>query len=232
MLDRLTTEVLVIGSGAGGALTAATLAEAGLDVLVAEEGPAIPAGQRAPFSRDEMVHAYRDRGVNATVGAPPIAYVEGRCVGGGTEVNSGLYHRPPADLVARWTEEYGIDGLDPDELAVHAKEIEDALGVSRVPGEPPVSSQVLDRGARCLGWDVTEVPRVYRYAGTSPSWRDGVKQTMSRTFIPRATTAGARIVAECRVSRLLRRGARVVAATGTWRPEPGAPVRPGIASAK
>ena len=225
-MTTVSADVLVIGSGAGGALTAAMLAEAGLDVVVAEEGPAIDPGTLRPFSREEMVTAYRDRGVNATVGAPPIAYVEGRCVGGGTEVNSGLYHRPPPELVEQWVDEYAIADLDPDELVLHAKEIEDALGVSSIPGATPLASQVLERGARGLGWDVAEVPRVYRYPEGASSWRDGQKQTMSRTFVPRAIAAGARVLADCRIDRLHRRGRRVVAATGTWRQDPEGPATP------
>ena len=39
-------EVLIVGSGAGGATTAALLAEAGVDVLMVEEGPWIePSGE-------------------------------------------------------------------------------------------------------------------------------------------------------------------------------------------
>jgi choline dehydrogenase-like flavoprotein len=221
--DHLRTEVLVIGSGAGGAETAAMLAEAGLDVLVAEEGPAIAPGSLGAFTLPEMVHAYRDRGVNATVGAPPIAYVEGRCVGGGTEVNSGLYHRPPPELVAQWADEYRIVDLDPVELAVHSKEIEDALGVSPVPGRAPAASDVLERGARRLGWDVSEVPRVFRYPAGTASWRDGVKQTMTRTFLPRAVAAGASVVADCRIRRLVIAGGRARAAVGVWRRDPESP---------
>ncbi len=223
MTEHLRTEALVIGSGAGGAVTAAMLAEAGLEVMVAEEGPRIEPGSLGAFTLPEMVHAYRDRGVNATVGAPPIAYVEGRCVGGGTEVNSGLYHRPPADLVARWADAYRIVDLDPDELGVHAKEIEDALGVSSVPGPPPQSSAVLERGADQLGWDVSEVPRVFRYAPGSESWRDGVKQTMTRTFMPRAEAAGATVVANCRVRRLDIADGRARAAVAVWRRDGDSP---------
>lgn len=225
-MTTLQTDVLVVGSGAGGALTAATLAEAGLQVVVAEEGPAIAPGSLRPFSREEMVRAYRDRGVNATVGAPPIVYTEGRCLGGGTEVNSGLYHRPPPELVERWIDEYAIADLDPDELTGHAEAIEQALGVSPLPGPAPRSSQVIQRGATRLGWDVGEVPRVYRYPDGDPCWRAGVKQTMSRTFLPRAVAAGARALSDCRIARLHRQGSRVVAATGTWAAEPGRPATP------
>jgi len=46
----LDTDVLVIGSGAGGAATAATLSAAGRDVTVVEEGPWIDPDALEPFS--------------------------------------------------------------------------------------------------------------------------------------------------------------------------------------
>ena len=91
----LDADVLVIGSGAGGAATAATLAAAGHDVTVVEEGPWIDPDALEPFSLEEMAAKYRHRGLAAALGNPAIAFAEGRCVGGSTEINSGLYHRLP-----------------------------------------------------------------------------------------------------------------------------------------
>src|SRR5262245_25817253 len=86
----LTCDILVIGTGAGGASTAATLADAGVDVLMLEEGPDIPAAL-APQSLSEALPAlWRGGGLTATVGGTPIALAEGRCVGGGTEINSAI----------------------------------------------------------------------------------------------------------------------------------------------
>jgi len=208
----LHTEVLVVGSGAGGSITATRLAEAGLDVTVIEEGPWISPELYAPFSEAEMVTKYRHQGVNAMLGLPPIAYVEGRCVGGGTEINSGLYHRPPAAVLADWRHRYAIEDLDSDDLSRHADLVEEELSVSRVPADVPMSSDVLDRGGRALGWKVVEVPRLFRYPDGDSSWRAGVKQTMTRSFIPRAVEQGARIFPDCRVQRLVRQGDRVLGA--------------------
>lgn len=94
-------EVLVVGSGAGGATTAMVLAEGGRDVLVLEEGEWVDQGSVAPYSLDQMTQQYRNGGVTVALGRPAIAYTEGRCAGGGTEVNSGLYRRPPADVLDR-----------------------------------------------------------------------------------------------------------------------------------
>ena len=41
-----------------------------------------------------MRRQYRNGGLTVALGRPSIAYTEGRCAGGGSEVNSGLYHRP------------------------------------------------------------------------------------------------------------------------------------------
>src|SRR4029453_8363481 len=93
LMADLATDVLVVGSGAGGAITAAALARAGRTVTVVEEGPWVPADAMEPFSLEEMVAKYRHHGLAAALGNPAIAYAEGRCVGGSTEINSGLYHR-------------------------------------------------------------------------------------------------------------------------------------------
>jgi choline dehydrogenase-like flavoprotein len=97
-MTNLEAEVLVIGSGAGGAVTAAMLARAGRRVVVVEEGPWVDPDALEPFSLQEMVAKYRHRGLAAALGSPTIAYAEGRCVGGSTEINSGLWHRLPPYL--------------------------------------------------------------------------------------------------------------------------------------
>jgi choline dehydrogenase-like flavoprotein len=200
-MATFTTDVLVIGSGAGGATTAVRLAEGGREVLVLEEGPWLDADRFEPFSLDEMVAKYRHRGVQAALGNPTIAYAEGRCVGGSTEINSGLFHRLPDYLATRWRRHYDIDEFSTASLGHYASQIEDELGVSTVPGPPPPSSAALERGATKLGWENQEFARVFRYDEQGR----GTKQTMSRTLLPRAVEAGARVLPDCRVVALLRR---------------------------
>jgi len=199
--DALDAEVVVVGSGAGGAVTAALLAEAGFDVLIVEEGPWVEQESVRPFSLEQMDWQYRAGGVTVALGLPSIAYTEGRCAGGGTEVNSGLYFRPPVDLIDRWTTDYQIKDLDPDEIAGIADEVEQALDVGKVPGRKTPGSEILRRGAAALGWRHSEIPRWMTY----PPGGDAVtgkRQSMTRTYLPRAFAAGARMVVDCRVDKL------------------------------
>jgi len=206
------TEVLIIGSGAGGATTAAVLAEAGRRVTVVEEGPWIDPDAVEPFSIEEMVRKYRHHGSSAALGSPPIAYAEGRCVGGSTEVNSGLWNRLPDYLAEEWSRTYDIDEFSPTALDAYAERVESWQSVGKVPGAPPLSSALLERGAAKLGWRSVEFSRVFRYeAGVADATR-GVKQTMARTQIPRAIAAGASLLPECRVVRLERKGPRIIGA--------------------
>ena len=207
-MTTLDTEILVIGSGAGGAVTAATLARSGRAVAIVEEGPWVDPDATEPFSLAEMVAKYRHGGSCAALGRPAIAYAEGRCVGGSTEINSGLYHRLPAELAEEWQRVYRIDEFGGDALDGYAARIEEELAVSRLPGAPPMSSAVLERGAAKLGWQAVEFSRVFRYETSGRA----VKQTMARTLLPRAMEAGASIIADCRVSKLLRDGDRITGA--------------------
>jgi choline dehydrogenase-like flavoprotein len=207
-MTSLQTEVLVVGSGAGGATTAAQLTGAGRRVTIVEEGPWIDPDAVEPFSLEEMVLKYRHRGSCATLGSPPVAYAEGRCVGGSTEINSGLWHRLPSYLSEEWRRAYRIDEFTDDILDRYAEQVEEAQGVSRLPSAPPPSSATLERGATKLGWRAVEFPRVFRYDQQGR----GVKQTMARTLIPRAVAAGATVIPDCRVLKLLTRGDQVTGA--------------------
>jgi choline dehydrogenase-like flavoprotein len=151
---------------------------------------------------------YRHGGSCAALGRPAIAYAEGRCVGGSTEINSGLYHRLPSELATQWAGAYDIDEFATEQLDRYADRIEAELGVSRLPGAPPTSSAVLERGAAKLGWQAVEFSRVFRY---EPNGR-AVKQTMARTMLPAAIDAGSRVVPDCRVRRILFAGSRAIGA--------------------
>jgi choline dehydrogenase-like flavoprotein len=206
--DTLKTEVVVIGSGPGGSVTAHLLAERGRDVLILEEGPNLPLESCTPFSIGEMTQKYRAGGLNPALGPGPIAFVEACCVGGGSEINSALYHRTPDTVLDEWREKYDLRHASPDELSPHFLENETALSVGLMPGPPPLASLKLAEGAGRLGWRSIEVPRSFKYdndfgPGGVPI---GVRQSMTKTFMARALRSGATLMPSCRARRLRRSG--------------------------
>lgn len=204
-------DALVVGSGPGGSVTARVLAEAGLDVLLVEEGDWVDAGSLEPYSVQQMQRQYRSGGLTVALGRPSVAYTEGCGAGGGSEVNSGLYHRPPAQVLADWSRAYAIDGLTPAALEPHSRYVEQELSVApQPPGGLPKSSDVLRRGADVLGWSGVDVPRWVRYRETAGAVV-AERQTMTRTYLPCALAAGAEMWTSTRAAALVMAGRRVTA---------------------
>ncbi|MDJ0868907.1 MAG: FAD-dependent oxidoreductase [Myxococcota bacterium] len=206
------TQVLVIGSGAGGATTAATLAEAGYDVLIAEEG--LDAGPEfgETHSPRAIAQLYRGGGLTPILGNESLAFVEGCCVGGSTEVNSGFWYRIPEHCYTRWSTDALVEDLSRERIDPYFERIERELGVTvpDVASETP-SSAVLRRGAEKLGWRIDPVARCQADPAASP-FAPGAKQSMRRTYLPRARAAGAELLPGCRAVRILRDGAGVTGA--------------------
>ena len=219
--ERVVTEVLVIGSGAGGATIARTLAELGHDVLVLEEGHRVPSARYGGSSADAFSTFYRNRGMTPIMGPIPIGFVEGACVGGSTEVNSGFWHRTPAETLIRWNAVYGMEDVGPDAMEPHFAWAEEALGVGPFAGVLPPSTQVFQRGAQAMGWASKEVPR------TAPGCREsnvcamgcptGAKQGMSARMLPAAEAHGARVLSSCRVEAILHKDGRATGVLAVMR---------------
>lgn len=206
---QIDTDILVIGSGPGGAVSATLFAQAGHDVLMVEEGEHLPLSSAPHFSREEMLQKYRNAGVNVALGRQKLAWVEGRCVGGGSEINRGLYHRTPDYILDAWRRDFGVADLDLTQLKPHFEACEAVARVEYVPGAQPAMSQLLQRGADAQGWHAIEAPRLFHY---SKGRQGGEKQSMSATFVERFHQAGGRLLASTRIARLRRVG-------GQWQAE-------------
>lgn len=202
------TDVVVVGSGAGGAVTADVLASAGFGVVVLEEGGRYRAGpEAADRPVDRMLRHYRDNGLTFALGSPMISMPMGRVVGGTTVVNSGTCFRTPDDVLVDWVRG-GVRGVDPDTMTPIFDEVESVLGVQPVPEEVLGSNgAIARRGAEALGWSGGPIRRNIRGCHGHGTCAFGcpidAKQAMHVSYLPRAVAAGAEIVAHARVRELL-----------------------------
>jgi choline dehydrogenase-like flavoprotein len=209
------SEIVVIGSGPGGAITACLLAEAGREVTLVESGPFLTLEECPQFTRDEMERKYRNGGVTAALGRTKVAYVEAHCVGGGSEINAGLYHRTSEDILEAWRRDFHLEGASLSDMLPHFEACERDVSISYLPGAAPAASLKLHEGAGLKGWKSLEVPRWFKYASDGA----GEKQSMTRTFIPRALSAGCKLVANVRARRLRRSRGRWVVETERTLPD-------------
>lgn len=218
-------QVLVIGSGAGGAVTALELASRGLDVLVLEEGARFGLEDYGASSAEAMQKIYRRGGMTPILGRTPIGYVEGRCLGGSTEINSGFWHRTPPEILLRWKAQYDLAHASPEELDPHFEWAERLLSVGTSQEEWHPSTKVFGRGIEAMGWSYQEVPRAAEGCENTNvcpmGCPKGAKQGMSRSLVPKAEAAGARFISGCRVKLLEKAGTRATAVLAEVQREDG-----------
>ena len=202
-------DVVIVGSGAGGAVVAAALAERGLSVLVLEEGAHVRTDDDfngPPFERFQRF--CRDNATTQAWGTPPIPMPIGKVVGGTTVVNCGTCFRTPEAVLRRWSREFGIEDADGGALDPHFASIEDALNVRPVPWHLlGPNGTAAYKGSAALGYSggpllrcITDCHGCGQCIFGSPT---NAKQAMHISYLPRAWRAGARIFARCRVDRVI-----------------------------
>ncbi|OCB17259.1 oxidoreductase [Mycobacterium malmoense] len=210
----VTADAVVVGSGAGGAMVARTLARAGCDVVVLEEGRRWTVEEfRATHPIDRYAGLYRGAGATVALGRPSVVLPIGRAVGGTTVVNSGTCYRPPAAVRRRWRDEFGLALADSDRLAERLDDVERTLRVAPVPLEiMGRNGRLLLDAAAALGWDAAPIPR--NAPGCAGCCQCAIGCPRNAKFgvhlnaLPEACAAGARIISQARVERLLHRRGR------------------------
>jgi len=204
----LEVDVCVVGSGAGGAVTAKELAEKGRSVAILEEGAYYGLKD---FGRDafEIVEvAYHNAGTQMTLGLPCIILPTGRAVGGTTVINSGTCFRLPDKVAARWRSEFGLTGLTSEVLAPYFERVERHLHVA--PVEEAVlgnNSKIFRRGLEVRGLKGFPLPRNAENCKGSGMCCFGcptdAKQSVNLSYVPQAVARGAKLFTRCRAEKII-----------------------------
>lgn len=202
-------EYLIVGTGAGGSVAGALLAESGRDVIFLEEGGYYPTESYTSNISEMTSQLYRNQGVFPFLGKPTIAFAEGSCVGGGTVINGGLMWRTPPWVLDEWQNDYGLKGYGQKDLEKHFETIEKDLHVVRheLEERENLDSLKLIKASEQLDWKYVMVPRAVKDCKNinlcPTGCPSGAKQSTLETYIPRAMKNGASIFSRCRAIKII-----------------------------
>ncbi len=216
-------DVVVVGSGAGGAVVARELAEMGHAVVVIEEGKYFRRHEFTGRAMEMQRKLYRNAGATVAVGNTGIPIPLGRSVGGTTTINSGTCYRVPARILSHWRHAFGLVDFTEDHLRPYFDRVERVLGVSEAQPEYLGGvARVIARGCDKLGYAHGPLRR------NAPDC-DGkgiccfgcptdAKRSTNVSYVPLALRAGAELFYHAKVNRILterERATGVVAETMT-----------------
>jgi choline dehydrogenase-like flavoprotein len=198
-------EVVVVGTGAGGAAAAYELASRGRAVLLLEEGDYHRRSSFDGRTSTAYRNLYREQGTTIALGNVSIPVFAGRAVGGSTVINSGTCYRAPERTFSYWRHRYGLPQVFSSEgLAPYYERVEAMLGVA--PGNPlhlGAIAGIIARGADHLGLThkalSRNAPDCDGQGVCCFGCPTGAKRSTDVSYVPAALGKGAQLVTAARV---------------------------------
>ena len=212
-LDRvIEADVVIVGSGAGGGVTAEILSQAGLKVVIVEEGALKSSKDFKMREADAYPALYQESAARKTKDKG-INILQGRTVGGSTTVNWTSSFRTPPGTLDYWGRQFGLKTYSVAALAPWFERMEARLSVGPWDAAPNENNDLLRRGAGHLKIPVAAIRRNVKgcwnlgYCGMGcPT---NAKQSMLVTTIPAALALGATLLTHARAERFYFKGDKV-----------------------
>ncbi|WP_233009849.1 GMC family oxidoreductase [Rheinheimera faecalis] len=204
-------DVVIVGSGAGGAMAAEQLSLAGFKVILLEMGALYEGKDFQQQERWAYPALYQDGAGRKTLDQS-IGILQGRAVGGSTTVNWTTSIRTPEKTLDYWRAEFGT-GFTSDNLAPYFQQAEQRLSIHPWPVPPNANNDKLRQGCEALGWQYTVINR--NVSGCANLGYCGMgcpinaKQSMLVSSIPSAMQAGAMLISRVSARELVWQGGQV-----------------------
>lgn len=212
-------EVVVVGTGAGGAVVGKELADAGYAVVFVEEGDHY---RRDAFDGSSVrAHATFYRAA-FSVGNAPIPIFVGRMVGGSTAVNTGTCFRTPDWVLERWCRELGSDDFSPENMDPWFEKVERTLPVE--PADRRFVGAIADvfaRGCETLGWQhgpmLRNAPGCEGTGFCDFGCPTDSRRSTNLSYLPPAIEKGSLVLTGLRADEVLVEGGRAAGVRATSR---------------
>jgi len=209
-------DVVVMGTGAGGAVVGYELAARGHAVVFVEEGQLY---HRHSFD-GSTVRAYeRFYRPAFAVGNATFPVFVGRMVGGSTGVNGGTAFRTPSWVLDGWCEEMGTDAFEPSRMARYFEQVEAHLevGPSSRRHVGPIAD-VMQRGCDALGWKhgqlIRNAPGCEASGFCHVGCRSDARRSTNLSYVPPALERGALLFTGLKADRVVVESGRATGIEG------------------
>ena len=218
----LEADVVVVGSGSGGGVAAAMLAQAGKRVIVLEAG--------GYFNESDFVQleplAYRNlflRGGFFPSADGMVSIAAGSTVGGGSTVNWSNSLLTPATVRASWAAD-GLTDVNTPAFDEHLQAVFERIHCNDKVATQNEPHQRLAEGAAKLGYSYRVAmlnidpdrydPKLIGWSGMGD--QTGAKQGTMRTYLQDASDAGAKLLPNTRAERILTENGAAVGVEATY----------------
>ncbi len=212
---ELTADVVIVGTGAGGGVSAEILAKAGLKVVLLEEGALHFASRDFRLTEANAYPNLYQESAGRQTKDKGITILQGRAVGGSTVVNWTSSFRTPPSTLKYWQSQFGLKALTVESMQPWFEKAEKRLNVIDWNVEPNVNNTVLKLGADRLGISWSHIRRNVNgcmnlgYCGMGCPVN--AKQSMLVSTIPSALDKGAVLVTRARAERIVMQGGKAQA---------------------
>lgn len=211
-------DVVVVGSGTGGAVIAHELAVAGKSVVILEAGRYVPSSEFTEDMAWALENLYQDVGTQTnTIGDTII--LQGNCIGGSSVISATIATRAPDYVLQSWAKDHGIEGLAPEKINPYYDKVEKRLHVHlNEPHEINDCANAIIRGCEALGWSWRPQSRNAKQCALTGHCLAGCpsdrKTSMQVTYLAWAAAAGVKIYADTYVEQVLIKNGRAVGVSG------------------
>ncbi|KAL4806727.1 hypothetical protein BDV18DRAFT_119394 [Aspergillus unguis] len=221
--EIIETDVLVIGSGCGGSVTAKNLAEAGKRVIVVDKGYSF-SNQHFPMKPNDGFANLFEGGGSVQNDEGSMGILFGSTWGGGGTVNWSASLQTQGYVRREWANR-GLPFFTSNDFQQSLDRVCDRMGVSTDAIEHNKANQMILEGSRRLGYNAKTVPQNTggnaHYCGhCTLGCHTGGKKGPIETYLVDAANAGATFVEGFNVDRVLfakkKAGKVASGVVGTW----------------
>jgi long-chain-alcohol oxidase len=200
-------DVVIVGSGSGGGVVAAVLAEKGYKVVVLDKGEYYAPDDISTLEGPSILSLYEKSGALATEDGG-VSLAAARTIGGGSTVNWCVCFKTPENVRNEWAQDFGLQLFASEKYEQAMEVVWKRLSVQEVTNKHNLSNSILQNGCKRLGLNFGTLARnssADHYCGwCSFGCPTGQKQSTPETWLLDAVkTNNTLILSNCEAKQIL-----------------------------